>query len=116
MKRKTVIVFGGSGFIGSHVAEILNHKGYRVIIADLKRNNKLCKKIQFKKVDINNKKSVNQIARNASIVYNFAAISDIQDCYDNPVKSMNVNIIGCANILQSCVENSINKFILASSI
>ncbi len=115
-KKITVIVFGGSGFIGSHVAESLNGKGYKVIVADLKRYKGLSNSIKFEKVDINNKKKVDQLVKKASIIYNFAAIADIQDCYDNPLKSLTINIIGCANILQSCVENKIKKFILASSI
>ena len=40
MKSKIrVVVFGGSGFIGSHVAETLYEKGYSVTIADLKKYN-----------------------------------------------------------------------------
>ncbi len=117
MKSKIrVIVFGGSGFIGSHVAETLYEKGYSVTIADLKKYKGLSKYIKFKKVDIKNKKRVNQLIKKAELVYNFAAIADIQDCYDNPIRSLDINIIGCANILQSCVENKIKKFILASSI
>lgn len=115
-KKKSVVVFGGSGFIGSYVAEYLHYKGYKVIIADLKRNNELDKKIKFEKVDILNKKKVNNLVKKASIVFNFAAIADIQDCYDDPLKCINVNIIGCANILNSCVKNNIRKFVLASSI
>lgn len=115
-KKKIALVFGGSGFIGSHVAETLNEKGYKVIIADLNKYKGFSKSIKFEKVNINNKTKVNRIVKKASIVYNFAAIADIQDCYDDPIKSFNINIIGCANILQSCVENKIKKFILASSI
>ena len=117
MKSKIrVVVFGGSGFIGSHVAETLYEKGYSVTTADLKKYKGLSKHIKFKKVDIKNKKRVNQLVKKAEIVYNFAAIADIQDCYDNPIRSLDINIIGCANILQSCIENKIKKFILASSI
>ena len=43
-KKEKIIVFGGSGFIGSHVAEALNEKGYRVVIADLKKIIKSIKK------------------------------------------------------------------------
>ena len=50
--------FGGSGFIGSHVAEALNEKGYRVVIADLKKNNKINKNIKFKKLISITKKSI----------------------------------------------------------
>ena len=51
-----------------------------------------------------------------SVVFNFAAIADIQDSYNNPLKTLNVNIICCANILKACVHNKVKKFILASSI
>ena len=61
-------------------------------------------------------KKVFNLVKKASIVYNFAAIADIQDSYDNPLRSLNINIIGCANILQACSDNKIKKFILASSI
>ena len=80
-KKEKIIVFGGSGFIGSHVAEALNEKGYRVVIADLK-NNKINKNIKFKNY-INNKKVFN-LVKKASIVYNFAAIADIQDLMTIP--------------------------------
>ena len=33
-KKKVVLVFGGSGFLGSHVAETLNEKGFKVIFYD----------------------------------------------------------------------------------
>ena len=36
MKRERVVVFGGSGFLGSHVADTLSDKGYEVTIFDLK--------------------------------------------------------------------------------
>ena len=55
----------------------------------------LSKYIKFKKVDIKNKKRVNQLIKKFKIVYNFAAIADIQECYDNPLKSLNINVIIC---------------------
>ena len=35
-KKLKVIIFGGSGFLGSHVAEVLHAQGHQVIIADIK--------------------------------------------------------------------------------
>ena len=115
-KKLKVIVFGGSGFIGSHVAESLYKKGFQVTVADLKKCEDLNKNISFQKVDINNQKRVINLVKNSSIVFNFAAIADIQDSYDDPLKTLNVNIIGCANILKACVQNKVKKFVLASSI
>tara|TARA_B100000963_G_scaffold46529_1_gene34870 strand:+ start:2479 stop:3384 length:906 start_codon:yes stop_codon:yes gene_type:complete len=115
-KKLKVIVFGGSGFIGSHVAESLYENGYQVIVADLKKSKDLNKNILFQRVDINNRKRVFKLVKKNSVVFNFAAIADIQDSYNNPLKTLNVNIIGCANILHACAQNKAKKFILASSI
>ena len=115
-KKLKAIVFGGSGFIGSHLVESLYARGYNVTAADLYKSKFLDKKVKFEKININNKERVFKLIKKFDIVYNFAAIADIQDSYDNPLKTLEVNIIGCANILQACVKHKVKRFILASSI
>tara|TARA_E500000178_G_scaffold346004_1_gene396883 strand:+ start:627 stop:1526 length:900 start_codon:yes stop_codon:yes gene_type:complete len=115
-KKLKAVVFGGSGFIGSHLADSLHSRGFDVIVADLNKSKYLNKKIIFKKINIKNREKVFKLIKNVDIVYNFAAVADIQDSYDNPLKTLNVNIIGCANIIQACAEYKIKRFILASSI
>lgn len=115
-KKLKAIVFGGSGFIGSHLVESLFKRGFQVIAADIFKYKFFSKKIIFKKINIKDKKKVFNLIKNVDIVYNFAAIADIQASYDDPLKTMDVNVMGCANILQACVKNKVKKFILASSI
>ena len=55
-KKLKIIIFGGSGFLGSHVAEVLHAQGHKVIIADIKKPIDIKKSIKFKKVDIKNEK------------------------------------------------------------
>ena len=61
-KRKTFVVTGGTGFIGSHISELLVKKGYKVIIFDdnslgsSKKIDSFKKKIKFVKGDIRNRK------------------------------------------------------------
>ena len=55
-KKLKIIIFGGSGFLGSHVAEALHARGHKVIIADIKKPVDIKKNIKFKKVDIKNEK------------------------------------------------------------
>ena len=50
-----VVVFGGSGFLGSYVADELTKRGYDVIVADIQQSNYLKKNQSFYKVDILNK-------------------------------------------------------------
>jgi UDP-glucose 4-epimerase len=115
-KKLKAVVFGGSGFIGSHLVDSLHSRGFDVIVADLNKSKYLNKKIIFKKINIKNREKVFKLIKNVDIVYNFAAVADIQDSYDNPLKTLDVNIIGCANIIQACAEYKIKRFILASSI
>ena len=56
------------------------------------------------------------LTKKIDVVYNFAAVADIQEAYDDPIKTFKINIIGSAYILKSCVANKVKKYILASSI
>lgn len=115
-KKLKIIIFGGSGFLGSHVAEILHAQGHKVTIADIKRTKNIKKNIKFKKIDITNEEKILNLTKNKDVVYNFAAIADIQESYDDPIKTFKINILGSAYILKSCVVNRVKKYILASSI
>ena len=57
-KKIKALVFGGSGFLGSHVAEVLSKRGYSVTVADLKKPSYFKKNIKFKKIDITNEKKM----------------------------------------------------------
>ena len=37
-KNKKVVVFGGAGFLGSHVADVLTDRGYQVVIFDIEKS------------------------------------------------------------------------------
>ena len=115
-KKLKVIIFGGSGFLGSHVAEVLHAQGHQVIIADIKKPANITKSIKFKKVDIKNEQKILNLTKNIDVVYNFAAIADIQESYNDPIKTFKINILGSAYILKSCVVNKVQKYVLASSI
>ena len=99
-KKLKIIIFGGSGFLGSHVAEVLHSQGHQVIIADIKKPTNIKKNIKFKKVDIKNEQKILNLTKNIDVVYNFAAIADIQESYDDPIKTFKINILGSAYILK----------------
>ena len=66
-----VTVFGGSGFLGSHVADELTYRGYCVLIADVKKSNYLKESQQFMKCDIMDPSKVTDALDGSTIVYNF---------------------------------------------
>ena len=116
--RKKIVVFGGSGFLGRYFCEeiLLASSNINLINYDLKKINIKSKFYQFVKGDIQDKEKINRVLKNAEFVFNFAGISDIEECQNDPIKSANINIIGNLNILNACVKNKIKKIFFASSL
>ena len=113
---KKVVVFGGSGFLGSYVADELTSRGYNVIIADINVSKYLKPDQNFIQVDIGDPEKLKAIIDGANIVYNFVAISNIEDAIYDPIKSMAINTMGNLNILEACREvGNIDRFVYASS-
>ena len=112
--HKKVVVFGGCGFIGSYVVEELLSKGYEVIAADL-QSSKYVDNKYFQKCDILDKDKVNSLIKNSDIVYNFAGFANLDDAIANPVKAIELNVMGNLNILEACKNHKIKRFVYASS-
>jgi len=113
---KKVIVFGGSGFLGSHVAGCLTKEGYEVTVYDIEESPYLKKGQIFIKGDIMDKGKVEEAIAGKDIVYNFAAIADIEEASDNPTETIAVNIMGTTNILEGCRKNKVERFVFASTV
>ena len=93
-----VLVIGGSGFLGSHVSDVLTNKGHEVYIFDLVKSKYLLPNQKMIIGDILNKDLIDQSIEKVDYVYHFAAIADIKEAKDNPINSARYNIIGTLNI------------------
>lgn len=113
---KKVAVFGGSGFLGSHVVDKLVAKGLDVIVCDNIKSIHLNESITFKECNIMNLDEVKKVVKECQIVYNFAALADLNEAKTKPLETININILGNANILEACKEYSIDRFIYASTV
>lgn len=114
-KRKA-IVFGGSGFIGSHVADFLTEKGYDVTIFDIRPSPYLKSGQNMIVSDIINTEEVKTAVKDMPVVYNFAGIADIDEANNKPVETIKYNILGNANILEAVKHSSIYRYIFASTL
>ncbi|HHT9113500.1 MAG TPA: NAD-dependent epimerase/dehydratase family protein [Candidatus Wunengus sp. YC65] len=110
------IVFGGSGFLGSHVADALSDAGFDVIIYDIKPSPHL--RISQKMIvgDILDEKTVERAVEGCDIVYNFAGIADIRESRQKPLDSVRFNIVGNSIVLEACRKAHIKRFVFASSL
>lgn len=110
------IVFGGSGFLGSHVADALDDAGYDVVVYDIKSSPYLRKSQEMIVDDILNQKKVVASVKNCDIVYNFAGIADIDEASSKPLESVKYNILGNSIILDAARKAHIKRFVFASSL
>ena len=116
MKKKNILIFGGSGFLGSHVADQLTEAGHKVTIIDQKSSPWINVKQKFFKADITKSISYETILKKNEIVFNFAAISDIETANYLPVKTVETNVLSFVKLLELCKKHKIKKFIQASTI
>jgi len=111
-----VVVFGGSGFIGSHTADALTENGYKVKIFDIKKSPFLLDKQEMVVGDILDKKAVDKAVKGCDVVYNFAGMADVDKAYFKPVEAIESNILGNTIILEACCKCKVKRFVFASTI
>ena len=113
---KKAIVIGGSGFIGSHVADRLSDVGYQVTIYDKIKSQWLRNDQKLIIGDVQDIEKLNQIIAGAEVVYNFAALANLDEALTQPIKTININILGNLNVLEACRTNNVRRFIYASTV
>lgn len=111
-----VVVFGGSGFLGSHVADALTNNGYNVTVFDIKPSPYLKKTQNMIKGDIMDEKLVNKTVAGCDYVYNFAGIADIDEANSRPLDAVRFNILGNSIALDAARKAKVKRFIFASSV
>ena len=112
--RKKVIVFGGTGFIGSYLMDELLSNGYDAVAADLYPSKYVANE-NFVKCDILDTTKIDELVKDAHIVYNFAGFANLDDAIANPYKAMELNVMGNLNILEACKKHHVKRFVYASS-
>jgi len=117
--QKTVLVTGGTGFIGSNLVKELIQQGQRVVVLDniSPEEGNLPAGAIFYKADIRDKK-ISEIfeKEKPSIVFHLAAKPIVQDVYNNPYEAIETNIMGTVNVLESCRnQKNVESIIIASS-
>ena len=113
---KNAIVFGGSGFLGSHVADNLSEHGYNVTLFDIQPSPYIRPDQTMIVGDILNSDKVNNALKNQNVVFHFAGLSDLDKGTDQPLEVVNQNILGTINLLNGAVKNNIQRFVFASTI
>ena len=113
---KKAVVVGGGGFIGSHVADYLSDAGYQVAIYDLTPSPWLRKDQQMVIGNVLDAEKLNNTITGSEVVYNFAALADLNQALEQPLKTVNINILGNLNVMEACHAHGVKRFIYASTV
>lgn len=113
-----VVVTGGAGFIGSHVADALVERGFDVHVVDnfsTGKRERLNPKAVLHEADIRNKGSMGPIFAGAEFVFHLAALARVQPSILNPQPSHETNINGTFNVLSLAHDAGVKRVIYSAS-
>ena len=110
------VVVGGSGFLGSHVADHLTNTGFQVTIYDKIKSQWIRQDQEMVVGDVEDGEKINQTIAGAEVVYNFAALADLNEALKQPIKTVKINILGNLNVMEACRAHGVKRFIYASTV
>jgi dTDP-L-rhamnose 4-epimerase len=122
---KKILITGGAGFIGSHVADELIRHGYRVRALDMlspQVHNEtggppdyLNQDVEFIRGDLRSAEMLESALKGVDAVYHLAAAVGVGQSMYEIEHYMNVNAVGTALLLEAVIKKKIEKLIIASS-
>jgi len=119
--RELVVITGGAGFIGSHLAEGFVRNGYAVRVIDNLSTGKLRNlahikdSIDFRKNDIRDSAGLTQALEGASIILHHAGISSVPRSFEDQAATHGINVTGTQNLLSAAIAVGAKRVINASS-
>ena len=119
-KDMNILITGGAGFLGSHLADSFVSKGANVTLvdipsADTRNINHLLEKVNFIKCDISSSDEINKLPEEVDIVFHMAAIANQIVCENNYELGFRVNVQGTFNMLNFALKRKVKKFIFPSA-
>lgn len=127
-----IVITGGAGFIGSHIAEFYSKQGDDVFVFDnlsratlLKKNIKNVdynwnylkkfKNVQLIKGDIKNFKEIEKVSKNADAIMHAAAQTAVTVSVVDPISDFETNALGTFNVLEAARRNDVKSVVYCST-
>ena len=111
-----IVIFGGSGFLGSHLADRASGSGHKVTIFDRMASAWRQPGQEMILGDILDRPLVEKAVQGAEAVYNFAGLADLEESAQAPLETINYNVLGNAYLLEAAHRAGAGRFIYASSL
>ncbi|MBU1118688.1 SDR family NAD(P)-dependent oxidoreductase [Patescibacteria group bacterium] len=115
-----ILVTGGAGFIGSHIADAYVSEGHDVVVVDNLSTGKkenVNDSVHFYEVDICDKEALKKVfvEEQIEVVNHQAAHASVPESVKDPIHDLDVNIKGSVNLAELCKDYGVKKFIFAST-
>ncbi len=111
-----IIVVGGSGFLGSHVADALSDGGYKVTVVDRAESPWLRPDQQMAIADIRDRDTLIKAFEGGEAVINFAGIADIAAANSDPFATAGINLLGTLQTIEAALSVGIKRYLFASTV
>ena len=118
---KKALVTGGNGFLGHHIVRELSNRGIETIVYDITKSHFIDDMIKtghvnFIEGDILDISKLENAMEGCDTVFHTAAIANLDDAANQPVKTMEVNVLGTVNCLEAAKNQNVDRFVFASSV
>jgi UDP-glucose 4-epimerase len=116
------LVTGGNGFLGHYIVKELLKKDIAVVIFDIQKldredlNEAYNQNLKVIVGDVRDEKILSEAMQDCDLVFHTAAIADIDEARRNPVKTLDINVIGTTKCLDVAKNAGVKRFIYASSV
>ncbi|WP_341486499.1 NAD-dependent epimerase/dehydratase family protein [Pararhizobium sp. A13] len=117
MRNRRILITGGAGFIGTHLAEHLAGK-YELILLDNFRRNSLQSTnllehegISIVEADVLDQSAMFDVTEHVDVVVHLAAIAGVNSYYEESLRTLQVNILGTVNLLEASARRGVSQFI-----
>ena len=123
-KDKTILITGGTGYIGQkmlkHFINNTNIKEIRIFSRDEEKQDRMRtvfkdERIKYYIGDVRNYKSINEACKNVDYIFHAAALKQVPSCEFYPMEAVATNVIGANNVIDAAVDNCVKNIVVLST-
>lgn len=122
VRKSRILLTGGAGFIGTHLAEHLRSEAEIILFDNFRRNSLrwapfLMQDPNVKQIsgDVLDSESLDDALEGVDTVIHMAAIAGVSSYYNESLRTLRVNILGTVNMLEAAVRHKVKRFIYFST-
>ena len=113
---KRALVTGGSGFLGSHIADTLSARGWAVTLFDRRPSPWRRPDQEMVVGDVLDQAAVGRAVEGAAAVYHLAALADLEAARARPLEAARTNVLGTVGLLEAARAAGVERFLFASTV